>query len=264
VVRGTKQKIWCALLLGQEQTAAGDAWPVAARGATARWTGPGRWRRPDWGQRSRGRARSRGGRSLRASSAPSTNPPTVSTRSTAYARRSRATAACRTPRSAPAWSVRRARARQTPTRESRRNGSRSPAQPHPSPDGPTHPPAAAGGPCAACWAGRSACAPCTPRASGWAGGASTGPSCVAFARAPLARARAGSATARGACGMAPGHAAHCRLHAQFMAELTSQFGEAMIAELDVLLPACIEAMGSSSASVRQAAVQTMCACGKVS
>jgi len=48
-----------------------------------------------------------------------------------------------------------------------------------------------------------------------------------------------------------------------MADLATQFGEAIVAELDVLLPTCIEAMGSSSASVRQAAVQTMCACGKV-
>ena len=49
-----------------------------------------------------------------------------------------------------------------------------------------------------------------------------------------------------------------------MAELATQSGEAMVAELEVLLPACLEAMGASSASVRQAAVQTMVACGKVS
>jgi hypothetical protein len=49
-----------------------------------------------------------------------------------------------------------------------------------------------------------------------------------------------------------------------MAELATQFGEAMVAELEVLLPACVEAIGSSSASLRQAAVQTMVACGKVS
>lgn len=42
-----------------------------------------------------------------------------------------------------------------------------------------------------------------------------------------------------------------------MADLVAQFGEAMILDLDVLLPMCIEAMGSPSASVRQASVQTM-------
>ena len=78
-------------------------------------------------------------------------------------------------------------------------------------------------------------------------------------RWPVARRLRWRATSGGA-----GRDLSCCVHAQFMAELATQSGEAMVAELEVLLPACIEAMGSSSASVRQAAVQTMVACGKVS
>jgi len=78
-------------------------------------------------------------------------------------------------------------------------------------------------------------------------------------RWPVARRLRWRATSGGA-----GRDFSCCVHAQFMAELATQSGEAMVAELEVLLPACIEAMGSSSASVRQAAVQTMVACGKVS